>query len=137
MDPLEKILPTDVNRAIYDPHFARQVQKLHHLTIRGRWLLLSCLWLIIAPLSLWGLKDEILLWRQYFTWVAMRYALYYHPFSTLGLVICVNMTLIVLVLQSRNFIFGLPQSELKRLEQKVSQIRQQGQSHPLWKWINN
>lgn len=137
MDPPETILTTDVNMAISDPHFSRQVQKLHNLTIYGRWLFISCLWLIIAPLSLWGLKEEILLWQQYFTWVAMQYALYHHPFSTLGLVVCVSMTVAALILQSRNLLFGVPQSELKRLEQKVSQIRQQGQSHPLWKWINN
>ena len=137
MDSPEKSPSTDVNMASSDPAFAQQVQKLHKLTIYGRWLFVSCLWLTIAPFSLWGLMEEILLWRQYFTWVAVRYALYYHPLPPLGLATCIGMTAAVLIWQSRNILFGIPPSELKRLEQKVWQIRQQGQSHPLWKWINN
>ena len=133
----EKSPSTDVNMASSDPAFAQQVQKLHNLTIYGRWLFVSCLWLTIAPFSLWKLRKEILLWRQYFTWVAVRYALYHHPLATLGLASCIGMTAAVLIWHSRNIIFGIPSSELKQLEKKVWQIRQQGESHPLWKWINN
>jgi hypothetical protein len=45
------------------------------------------------------------------------------------------MTLAVLIWQSRNILFGLPENEQRRLEQQVLRIREQGQSHPLWKWI--
>jgi len=93
------------------------------------------LWLTLAPICLWCLREEVVLWRQYFTWIAVRYGLFYHPFSTIGLAFCIGMTAAVLVWQSRNILIGLPQQEQQRLEKQVCRIRQQGSSHPLWKWI--
>ncbi|MBD2497360.1 hypothetical protein [Nostoc sp. FACHB-280] len=121
--------------SINDPSFAKQVQKLHQLTVYGRWLFVAFLWLLIAPVSLWNLRSEIALWQQYFTWVAVRYGLISHPLSTLGLSFCIAMTVSVLVWQSRNILMGLPQLEKERLEKQVCRIRQQGPSHPLWKFI--
>jgi hypothetical protein len=120
---------------ITDPSFAQQVQRLHRLTVYGRWLFCLFLWLTLAPICLWRVREEVVLWRQYFTWVAVRYGLFYHPFSTIGLAFCISMTVAVLVWQSRNIIMGLPQQEQQRLEKQVCRIRQQGSSHPLWKWI--
>jgi hypothetical protein len=90
-----------------DPSFTQQVQRLHQLTVYGRWLFVGCLWLTVAPFCLWNLRAEIALWQQYFTWVAVRYGLFYHPLSTLGLAFCVGMTVAVLVWQSRNILVGL------------------------------
>ncbi|QIR37369.1 hypothetical protein HCG51_12065 [Tolypothrix sp. PCC 7910] len=118
-----------------DPVFGQQVQRLHKLTVYGRWIFVACLWLIIAPIALWNLQSEIALWRQYFTWVAVRYGLVYHPLATIGLAFCIAMTASVLVWQSRNILVGLPEQEKQRLEKQVFRIRQQGQSHPLWKWV--
>ncbi|KAF3887769.1 MULTISPECIES: hypothetical protein [Nostocales] len=118
-----------------DPGFAQQVLKLHQLQVTARWLFVSFLWLTLAPVCLWNLREELLLWRQYFTWIAVRYGLYYHPLSTLGLSFCIGMTLAVLIWQSRNILFGMPEDEKQRLEKQVFQIRQQGPSHPLWKWV--
>ncbi|WP_017651525.1 hypothetical protein [Fortiea contorta] len=118
-----------------DTTFTQQVQRLHQLTVYGRWLVVGCLWLIITPLCLWDLQAEIALWRQYFTWVALRYGLFYHPLSTLSLAFCIGMTTAVLIWQSRNILLGLPEDERRRLEQQVYRIRQQGPSHPLWKWV--
>ncbi|MBH8577494.1 hypothetical protein I8752_31915 [Nostocaceae cyanobacterium CENA369] len=118
-----------------DPSFTQQVQKLHQLTVYGRWLFVTCLWLTIAPICLWNLREEITLWQQYFTWVAVRYGLFYHPLSTLGLAFCIGMTVAVLVWQSRNILLGLPAQEKQRLEKQVCRIRQQGPTHPLWKWV--
>ena len=118
-----------------DPIFKQQVQKLHHLTVYGRWLVVALLWLTIGSLSLWSLRSEIALCQQYFTWVAVRYGLYYNPMSTVGLAFCIGMTVSVLVWQSRNILMGLPRPEIRRLEQQVCRIRQQGPSHPLWKWV--
>jgi hypothetical protein len=115
--------------------FAQQVQKLHQLQVYSRWLFVSFLWLSVAPVCLWDLRAEIALWQQYFTWVAVRYGLYYHSWATLGLSFCLGMTLAVLIWQSRNILFGLPQQEKQRLEQQVGRIRQQGPSHPLWRWV--
>lgn len=118
-----------------DQTFRQQVQKLHQLTVYGRWLFVGCLWLIIAPVALWYLRGELALWRQYFTWVAVRYGLFYNPLPTLGLGLCIGVTVSTLVWQSRNILWGLPQHEKQRLEKQVFRIRQQGPTHPLWKWI--
>ena len=118
-----------------DPSFIQQVQRLHQLQVYGRWFFVSFLWLTVTPVCLWNLSAEIALWRQYFTWVAVKYGLFYHPMATLGLAFCIGMTTAVLVWQSRNVLLGLPQQEKQRLEKQVFRIRQQGPSHPLWKWI--
>ncbi|MEA5512969.1 hypothetical protein [Nodularia sp. UHCC 0506] len=118
-----------------DTNFTQQVQKLHRLTVYGRWFFVGCLWLTIAPFSLWNLRGELVLVQQYFTWVAVRYGLLYNPLSTFGLAICIGTTVSTLVWQSRNILLGLPQREQQRLEKQVFKIRQQGQTHPLWKWI--
>ena len=118
-----------------DPIFKQQVQKLYNLILYGRWLVVAFLWLSVGSLSLWGLRSEIALWLQYFTWVAVRFALYYNPLPTIGLTVCVVMTISVIVWQSRNILLGLPPEEQRRLEQQVQKIRQQGATHPLWKWI--
>ncbi len=125
----------ETEAANLDPTFHEQVQRLHRLTVYGRWLVVGLLWVSIGSLSLWGLRSEIALWQQYFTWVAVRYGLYYNPLPTFGLTFCIGMTAAVLVWQSRNILVGLPNQEQRRLEQQVSRIRQQGSSHPLWKWV--
>jgi hypothetical protein len=118
-----------------DPIFAEQIQKLHRLTVYGRWLFSLCLWLIIAPFCLWDLRVELSLLQQYFTWIGLRYALIFHPLSTLGLSLCIAMTTSVLVWQSRNILWGLPLQEQENLKKQIYRIRQQGSSHPLWKWV--
>jgi hypothetical protein len=121
--------------SVDDPNFTQQVQRLYRMTVYGRWFVVAILWGSIGLLSLWSLRSEIALWRQHFTWVAVRYALIYNRFSTLGLGLCIGMTAAVLVWQSRNILWGLPTEEQNRLEQQVHRIRKQGTSHPLWKWI--
>ncbi|WP_066381589.1 MULTISPECIES: hypothetical protein [unclassified Anabaena] len=120
-----------------DQSLAQQVQRLHQLTVYGRWLFVGFLWLTIAPICVWNMRGEIALWQQYFTWVAVRYGLFYHPLSAIGLAFCIGMTASVLVWQSRNILLGLPQHEKQRLEKQVFQIRKQGSTHPLWKWVIN
>lgn len=118
-----------------DPNFQIEVQRLHKLTVYGRWLTVIFLWLSVGSSSIWALRDEIALWIENFTWAAVRYGLYFHRWPTLGLGLCLGMTLGVLTWQSRNVVRGLPLREKQRLEQQVSRIRQQGPSHPLWKWV--
>jgi presenilin-like A22 family membrane protease len=118
-----------------DPTFEQQVQKLYLLIAYSRWIVVGCLWLTVGVLSLWGLRAEIALLLQYFTWVAVRYGLYYNPLPTFGLAFCLVMTISTIIWQSRILLFGLPPKELRRLAKQVQQIRQQGTSHPLWKWI--
>lgn len=131
--PEDRFLELDTLKK--DPKFQQQVQKLHKITVYSRWLFVGLLWLAIAPVSLWSLRSEIALLKQYFTWAAVRFGLYYHPLPTFGLALCIGMTISVLVWQSRNILLGLPADEQQRLEQQVSKIRQQGSTHPLWKWV--
>jgi hypothetical protein len=120
---------------INDSSFVQQVQRLHQLTVYGRWAFVSFLWITLAPLCLWNLRTEVSILRQYFTWVSLRYGLIFHPLSALGLVFCISTTIAVLVWQSRNIISGLPHNEKERLEKQVWRIQQQGKSHPLWNWV--
>ncbi|HLP91105.1 MAG TPA: hypothetical protein VK184_21315 [Nostocaceae cyanobacterium] len=118
-----------------DSVFIQQVQKLYKLTLYGRWLFVGCLWLTIGSLCLWDLRAEIALWKQYFTWVALRYGLLFHPLSTFGLSFCIAITIAVATWQIRNMTMGLPVEEKQRLENQVYRIRRQGPTHPLWKWV--
>ncbi|MBV6623131.1 MAG: hypothetical protein KI793_09350 [Rivularia sp. (in: Bacteria)] len=118
-----------------DPSFSQQVQKLHRLTVYGRWLLVGFLWLTLAPLCLLELSAEIQLLQEYFTWASVRYGLLFHPFAAIGLGLCIGMTLAVLLWQSRNILFGMPTAEKQRLEKQVYRIQRKGSSHPLWKWV--
>ena len=118
-----------------DSVFQRQVQRLHQLTVYTRWLVVGLLWLTVGVFSLWGLRSELVLWRQHFTWTAVRYAFAYNRLPTMGLGLCLGMTIGVLVWQSRNILFGIPPVEKRRLEQQVVKIRQQGSTHLLWNWI--
>ena len=133
--PESQLFQSAEESANLDQTFKQQVERLHRLTVYGRWLFVILLWVSIGFLSLWGLRLEIVLWRQYFTWVAVRYGLYYNPLPTFGLAFCIGMTVAVLVWQSRNILLGLSRPEQRRLEQQVYRIRQQGPSHPLWKWV--
>jgi hypothetical protein len=133
MNAEESLLNTDSGQN--DPAFRQEIQRLHKLTVYGRWFVVCWLWLLIAPICLWNLRSEIELWREYFTWAALRYGLAFHPFAAFGLALCVGMTVSVLLWQSRNILFGISDRQTRRLEQQVLKIRQQGSSHPLWKWV--
>ena len=102
-----------------DGNFQIEVQRLHKLTVYGRWLTVIFLWISVGSLSIWGLRDEIALWLEHFTWAAVRYGLSFHRWPTLGLGLCLGMTLAVLTWQSRNMVRGLPLRE-KRLTRRMS-----------------
>lgn len=118
-----------------DAQFKREIDRLYRLTLYGRWVLVVLLWLLLGGWSLWDLRESITLMQTYFTWSALRYGLAFHPLGAIGLGLCVSLTVSVLVWQSRNLIWGLPQAEQKRLQESVCKIRQQGRSHPLWRWV--
>jgi hypothetical protein len=118
-----------------DEVFRQQVERLHQLTVYGRWLFVGGLWLTLGSLSLWGLRYPISLIREYFTWAAVYYGLHFHPLPAIGLATCIAFTTAVLVWQSRNILFGLPKRDRERLKQQVLRIRKQGISHPLWKYV--
>ncbi|NJL65820.1 MAG: hypothetical protein HC849_28110 [Oscillatoriales cyanobacterium RU_3_3] len=118
-----------------DPNFQIEVQRLHKLTVYGRWLTVILLWVTVGAFSIWQLRGEIYLWLEHFTWAAVYYSFYFRPHLVFGLTVCLAMTLAVLTWQSRNVVRGLPMREKQRLERTVRRIRQQGPSHPLWKWV--
>ncbi len=118
-----------------DSTFHQQVERLHRLTVYGRWLVAGTLWLTVGAVSLWGLRYPISLIREYFTWAAVRYGLVFHPVPAFGLFLCLGYTLAILVWQARNRLLGLPKRDRDRLEQSVLRIRTQGNSHPLWKYV--
>ncbi|QYO64759.1 hypothetical protein [Leptolyngbya sp. 7M] len=119
----------------FDPILQQQIWQLYRHILHSRWVFIACLWLIIAPLSLWSLRHEVSLWLDYFTWTAVRYSLIYNPLATIGLTLCVALTLTTLPWQSHNILFGISPHYLRRLERQVLKIRQQGKSHPLWKRV--
>lgn len=126
---------TETGFAEKDPVFQQQVYRLHRLTVYGRWLTVAVLWLGVAPLCLWALRSEIALWLDYFTWTAVRYTIIYNRLAAIGLIVCIAATIGVLVWQSRNILWGMPEDHRKYLEKQVLRIRRQGKSHPLWKWV--
>ncbi len=117
------------------PELKRQMQRLYQLSVYGRWLVVGVLWLAIAPICLWQLRGELSLWRQHFTWTAVRYAIAYNRLPSLGLAFCIAITTAVLVWQSRNILLGIPTAEENRLRKQVLKITRQGRSHPLWRWV--
>ena len=121
----------------HDPQFLAQLERLHHLFVVGRWVIVIVMWLLIGIVSVWSLRHEFDMVSERFTWAALRYGLAFNIWSTLGLSICIGPTVALLVWQTRNILFGLPKPELARLEKYVIKVREQGESHPLWAYIGD
>jgi hypothetical protein len=118
-----------------DANFQADLDRLHQLTVLGRWVVVIGLWLTIGSLSLWNIRFNLGLLWQHFTWAALRYTLLLNRLSAIGLMICTVMTLSLLLRQSYNILFGRPPEEQKRLQRQLLRIKQQGRSHPLWQWL--
>jgi hypothetical protein len=118
-----------------DSAFSQQVQRLHQLTVYGRWIFASFLWLTVGLWSLWGLRYPISLVLEHFTWAAIRYGLMFDLPHAVGLFLCIGVTAGILVWQGRNWLIGLPKRDRDRLERQVLRIRSQGNSHPLWSLV--
>ena len=110
----------------------RQLKQLRTILRRRWWLTVLGLWLTVGSLSLWNLRPEIILLRQYFTWTALRYGLLYHRLAALGLGLCLGLTVALLLAESRYLLFGLAKEEQQRLETWLQRINRQGPRHPLW-----
>ncbi len=118
-----------------DPQFNNQVRRLHQLTVCARWLLVLFSWMSFGCFGIWGLRVEISLWLENFTWTAVRYGLYFNRLATFCVTLCIGITVAVLVWQSRNIIQGISPRERWRLERQVKKILASGPRHPLWKWV--
>lgn len=108
---IEPIPPTQPDRhplpsVPADSLLHRQIKRLHRRQVYKRWFTVGLGWLVIAPLSLWAVRNEIALMHDYFTWVALRYAIIYNRLPAFALALCVAITITTLIWQSRNMLFG-------------------------------
>lgn len=118
-----------------DPDFRRQIQRLHQLAVYRRWLVVIGCWIILALPAIWRLRDDMELWREHFTWTAIRYALAFNSVAAFSLFFCVGITGAVLVWQSLYLLRGMSAQERDYLEKKLQRIQAVGPRHPLWKWV--
>lgn len=125
----------DSDEALRTSDIDAQVQRLHRLKVYLRWLFVLFLWSTVGVWSLFQLREEIALWLDYWTWVALRYGLAYNRLPSVGLALCVGTTVSVLIWQSRNILLGIPKQEQKRMEKTIRQIHAKGSKHPLWRWV--
>jgi hypothetical protein len=129
---LQNFQPTSPLRA---PQLSQEVQRLHQITVYARWAFVLALWFTVGTFSLWQLRFRIQILMDYFTWAALKYGLAYHIVAAFGLALCLGSTAGVLTWHLRNMLLGLPKRELDRLQQQAIRIRQQGRTHPLWRWL--
>ncbi len=113
------------------------LRRLHYLSVCGRWLFVSCCWLLLAPFALWQFREGIEIALDRFTWATVHYHLGAHPWATFSLALCIGSTAAVLVWQSRNILFGLPAPDRQRLERQWEAIQRRGRRHPLWRWVGD
>jgi len=125
----------DLFSEIEDDELRQSVKRLHITMVKARWAIVVALWVLLLPPVLWMLRRDIRLMLDTFTWTAVRYALAFKPWVAVALSLCIGMTLGVLVWQSRNILYGLPEKEVKRLQKQAQQICERGDRHPLWRWV--
>ncbi len=119
----------------HDEQLESQIQRLHALNVRGRWLVIGGCWLAILPPALWHLRAEVALLRSHFTLTALRYAIEFNLAWSLALGGCVGLTLGTLLWQSGNILRGWAPAYRRGLEKRVARIRATGPRHPLWRWV--
>ncbi|HAN46793.1 MAG TPA: hypothetical protein DCQ32_09620 [Cyanobacteria bacterium UBA8156] len=114
---------------------AHQVERLQRVEIWVRWGVGLTLWATVGSLCLWQLREDIPIWREVFTWAAVRSSLQQNRWAFLGLGLCVGVTLSTLIRQSLFILFGVSRSEKRALLMRVRRIRRRGARHPLWRWV--
>lgn len=129
------IVSESIDEQRSDPLLERQVQRLLEVQTYLRWIFDGFLWLTLGAASIWALRADIELWIAAFTWAAVRMSVAYNRLPTLGLGICVAMTLATLVWQSSIILWGVNQKERRSLVNQVQRIKNKGKSHPLWRWV--
>jgi hypothetical protein len=100
-----------------------EISRLHRRQVYRRWLTVGLCWLVLAPLSLWAVRDELALMHDYFTWVALRYAIAYNRLPAIGLGFCIAITISTLVWQSCNILFGFSPGYQKQLLRQADRRR--------------
>ena len=118
-----------------DGAIAQEIEKLRQQTMRTWWQVCLALWLTVGLLSFWWLRSEFYELTEYFTWAAVRAAIYFERIPSLGLITCIGLTVGLLLSESRQILFGISRSERSRLHAQRNKIREQGPTHPQWKVI--
>jgi hypothetical protein len=116
----------------------QEIEKLHQLTIYGRWILVAISWVFILPWALWDLRETISLCQEYCTWSAIRSGMEFNPWAALGVTFCVAFATSVLVWQSSYILRGgLSDKEKYYFTEKIKKIRLKGKDYWLYKLIYN
>ena len=115
---------------------AQELETLRRAMMRTWWWICLALWLSVGTLSLWWLRPELQELREYFTWAAVRYMLFYNRSAAIGLGLCFGLTFAMLISESRHILWGLSKGEKSRLTAQLNKIHAQGASHPQWKIIH-
>jgi hypothetical protein len=118
-----------------EPNWKIATKRLYFLTNYYRWLLILFCWLTFGVYAFWQLKEDFFLWTQYFTWVAVRYALIFNPIATVCLSFCLVATLTLLAEQFLDLFFGLSDDEQEKLLKRAKKIYFKGTNHPFYNWI--
>ncbi len=119
-----------------DPILEQEVEKLHQLTVYGRWILVAICWLTLVPWGLWELRETISLCQEYCTWAAVRLGIEFNLLASFVLTFVIAITTSVLVWQSSHILRGgLSDKEKYYLAKKVKQIRQEGKKNIFWYWL--
>ncbi len=117
------------------PNLEESVRRLQQFKLYFRWLLVLTCWLVVIPLSIWVLRDDIALMKAYFTWSALRYTLAYRLVPSFFVFLSLGITLGVLLWHSHYIVQGITPKERYHLEKQVRTIYRTGWRHPLWKWL--
>lgn len=115
-----------------EPELKQPVARLYAIQQRSRWRFVLAMWLILIPLSLWGLRETLSLLMDYFTWAALRYGLIYNRLSALGIFLTLILTVTSAITRLRFKLMGYSGEEIYRLRRQVQRIQTKGQKHPLW-----
>ncbi len=129
------IVSDSITEQVSDQLLERQIQRLIEVQTYLRWIFDATLWLTVGSVSIWALRSDIELWFAAFTWAAVRMSLIYNRLPMMGLGLCVAVTLSTLVWQSSIILWGVNQKEKRSLIKQVYKIKEQGQSHLLWRWV--
>jgi hypothetical protein len=115
----------------------QEIERLHQLTVYGRWLLVAISWILILPWALWELRETISFCQEYCTWSAVRLGLEFNPWAALGLSFCVAFPTSVLVWQSSYILRGgLSDKEKYYFTKKITKIRLQNKRNWLYKLMD-
>ena len=118
-----------------EPNWKIALEKLYRLTIYIRWLFVLFAWLTLGSYGFWQLRGDYQLWRDYFTWTAVRYALAFNPVAAFCLFLCLGLTGAVLIRHSLYLLFGISSTQQEYFRQQAQKIYSKGATHPFYTWV--